>query len=420
MEGLETTAATAATPTPAAAPVADQPAVATPASPEAGQPASPSPEPAGSQNNPVVVPRGTQEKFKEIEAGGYKPEAIEAYLATIQDEATRQLVKDSLDGKQVYLKEGEIDLESVDPFLPEDLENLEDLVKDPELTAARIKKMSEEFIALHNELEQAKNSIPEPMQRVLQHPLVKVALEEMGRGEPLSMQWFNGDVFAQEATALIDSGNTEAIKSLVSQVPEAMNQLLAVAVADTKAKMEQEFALKAEVMKLESEVTAGLTSVANLPEFKSNVPPRIGDQPNLQHPGVAFSYWLQESLADGSVTPLTIEKFGGYQKVALQWLANQRGGMGKLIADARNQGAMSFREKLLRGKRDGSLSGSTAATLNVPTGGVATALVHGVDIDLAAQNTPSGQAYAKAALRGLSPQQQSEVAQALRVKLGIA
>lgn len=421
MEGLEATAAaTAATTTePAVAPVAPVATSATtaPATPDA----SLAPESAGSQNNPVVVPRGTQEKFKELEAGGYKPEAIEAYLATIPDESTRQLVKDSLDGKQIYLKEGGIDMDAVDPFLPEELDNLEELVKDPELVAARIKKMTEEFLALNEELEQAKNAVPEPMQRILQHPMVKLAVQEMERGEVPALKSFDSDTYKAYAAQLIESGDPEALKQFVEHTASEVEVMLANAVAVTRDEMEREADMKVAVAKAEADLQAGLMKVDALPEFKTSIPAKLPDGSlNPSHPGIAFSYWLYEGLASGEMTMAGVERLGGIDKVALGWLSNQRGGMGKMIADARNQSAMSFRAKLLQGKRDGSLAGSTAKTLTVPTGGVATPLLHGVDINLASQGTPSGNAYAANAMRGLNDAQLKEVADAIRRKSGMA
>lgn len=423
MEGLEVTTAPAVTPTAvlAAAPVADPAAVATPASQEQGQPASQTPEPSGSKENPVVVPRGTQEKFKELEAGGYKAEDIQAYLDTIKDESVRQLVKDSLDGKQVYLKEGGIDLETVDPFDPEELKDLDALVKDPELVAARIQKMQDEYLKLADELDQAKNSVPEPMQRILQHPMVKLAVEEMGRGESFVPKIFDGEAFSDYMKEAISSGNPAAAIEMIEQVPQAIEQIVASSVAAAIERIEQEN--KAEIQRIEmrTELDSAFSKVASRPEFQSKEPEMVDGAPNLKHPGVAFADWLITGLDNGSLTLQAIKYQGGMEQVAMNWLASQRGGIGKMIHDNTTKQVETFREKVLR-SRNAALAAGKAATLSVPTGGVVAPLLHGVDIDLAMRNTPEGHRYAAgiANSKNLTASQISEISAEIKRRSGEA
>ena len=389
--------------TPAADPTAKPAAQATPA-------ASPAPEPGalGTEANPVVVPRGTQDAFKKIADAGYKPEDIEAYLATIPDEATRQHLKDSLEGKQVYLKEGVTPFDELDPFTEEELKNPEALTKDPELLIARIERMNKEFLELAEEAEKAKNSVPEPLQRIMTHPLVKLAVDEMEAGQDFAMQYFDGDKFMALANQALESGDVESVKALVAQIPETMSEILNIAIAKTKeehaAAMEQERIEAA--MKLELET--GLTRVSLLPDFKSSEPEMKDGKLNLNHPGVAFADWLIRGLAEGKLNLDAINYQGGFDKVAMNWLANQRGGTGKLVADARQSSAASWREKMLR-SRQSALAPAQAKTLTVGTGGVQTPLLHGVDIMLALRDP----GYAERATYGLNDKQISEVSSAV-------
>lgn len=420
MEVLENPTTTPTT-APAAAPVADPAVVATPASPEAGQPASQAPEAVGTQNNPVVVPRGTQEKFQELAAGGYKPEEIQAYLETIKDESVRQLVKDSLDGKQVFLKEGGIDLDSVDPFDPEELKNHEELVKDPELLAARIQKTQEEYLKLAEELEQAKNTIPEPMQRILQHPLVKLAVEEMRSGEGFVPKVFDGEVFTDYMKAALESGDKASALAMIEQVPQAIDLAVKSAVAEVLERSEHEKQEEVRAIELRTELDKSLTKISGRPEFQSKEPELINGEPNLNHPGVAFADWLIKGLADGNLTLQAIHYQGGIEQVAMNWLSAQRGGIGKMIADTTSKQMESWREKTLR-SRNNALAAGKASTLSVPTGGVVAPLLHGVDIDLAMRNTPEGRRYADsiANSRGLTPSQLNDVANEIKRRSGVA
>lgn len=412
MEGLPTPGSVVEPIVPAAtAPVA--PAT-TPTEDPAAQPAapaaSPAPEPGalGTEANPVVVPRGTQDAFKKIADAGYKPEDIEAYLATVPDEATRQHLKDSLEGKQVYLKEGVTSFDELDPFTEDELKDVEALTKDPELLVARIERMNKEFLELADEVEKAKNSVPEPLQRIMTHPLVKLAVDEMEAGQDFAMQYFDGDKFMNLANQALESGDVESIKALVAQIPETMSEILKIAIAKTKE--EQVAALEQErveaAMKLELET--GLTRVSLLPDFKSSEPEMKDGKPNLNHPGVAFADWLIRGLADGKLNLDAINYQGGFDKVAMNWLANQRGGTGRLVAEARQSSAASWREKMLR-SRQSALAPAQAKTLTVGTGGVQSPLMHGVDISLALRDP----GYAERVTYGLNDKQLAEVNSAL-------
>lgn len=422
MEGLETTTAPAVTPTavPAAAPVVDPAAVATPAIPGAVQPASQAPESVGTQSNPVVVPRGTQEKFQELAASGYKPEEIQAYLETIKDESVRQLVKDSLDGKQVFLKEGGIDLDSVDPFDPEELKNHEELVKDPELLVARIQKTQEEYLKLAEELEHAKNSVPEPMMRILQHPLVKLAVEEMRSGEGFVPKVFDGEVFTDYMKAALESGDKASALAMIEQVPEAIDLAVKSAVAEVLERAEREKQEEIRAVELRTELDKSLTKISGRPEFQTKEPEMVNGEPNLNHPGVAFADWLIKGLADGNLTLQAIQYQGGMEQLAMNWLSAQRGGIGKMIHDTTSKQMDSFREKMLR-SRNSALAAGKASTLSVPTGGVVSPLLHGVDIDLAMRGTPEGRQYASsiANSRGLTPSQLNDVANEIKRRSGV-
>lgn len=395
-----------------------EPVVQPPVAPEAVapvaapvDPASPAPEPnaLGTEANPVVVPRGTQDAFAKIAESGYKPEDIDAYLATIPDEATRQHLKDSLEGKQVFLKEGVTPFDELDPFTEDELKNPEALTKDPELLIARIERMNKEFLELAEEAEKAKNSVPEPLQRIMTHPLVKLAVDEMEAGQDFALQFFDGDKFMELANQALEAGDVEGIKALVGQIPETMNEILKIAIAKTKE--EQAAALEQErtEARMKMELENGLSKVAMLPDFKSSEPEMKDGKPNLNHPGVAFADWLITGLATGKINLDAINYQGGFDKVAMNWLANQKGGTGKMVAEARQSGAISWREKMLRSKQ-AAMAPATAKSLTVGTGGVQTPLLHGVDIMLALRDD----GYAERVTYGLNDKQLSEVDSALK------
>ena len=374
----------------------------------------------GTVENPVTVPRGTQEKFKALESEGWKPESIEAYLQSIEDEATRQHVKDAIDGKKVYLKEAPLDVDSVDPFTEDEIKDREALIKDPDLLAARIEKMNKEFLGLADELEKAKNTVPEPMQRILQHPMVKAAVLEMERGEPFAAQYFKADQFLSACKDALQKGDAASLMAIIEAVPEAINKVTSSAVAAEVHRLENQQKQDIQLAQAKATLESDLTKISVLPAFKSNEPEMVNGQPNLNHPGVAFTDWLLKGLAKGTMTYGAITHMGGMDKIAMTWLANQKGGVGKMISDAKAQEVESWRAKMLK-SRNSALAASQASTLNVPTGGVVQPLFHGVDISLAMKNTPEGRRYAEDVNRALQsqPRIQAEVAAEIRRRAGM-
>ena len=401
---------------PVTAPVAPAaPAVASIAGAPAVAPASPAPEPAlGSQEAPITVPRGTQEQFAKLEAGGYKQEEVDAYLATIPDEATREHVKKALAGEQIFLAEAEIDHETVDPFSPEELADVEALTKDPELLVARIQRSQEEVIKLTEELEVARKTLPEPMVRLLQDPLVKTRLEEIEAGVPFTAQAFDRDTYNQLFEAAFASGDMEQIKALAAQVPDAVEHIVTSTIAAIKAEEAQKAAVAIRQAELTAELDGALDRIATRPEFKSSEPEMLNGQPNLKNPHVAFTDWLMSNMASGTITRAGIEALGGYDDLAMVWFSKNRGGVGKMIHEASNRSVTSYREKMLA-SRNKALAAGQAAPLALSSGGIQTPLVHGVDIAYALKDD----GYSERVSRKLTDSQRAEVAAAMKSMAGM-
>lgn len=370
-------------------------------------------EPAGTAESPFIVPIGTQEKFKELEAGGWKQEDVDAYLNSIEDEALRSRIKDGIDGKVHLAEDDAAPPVTNEPFMPEDLEKLDPAV------AARIAFVQEQLLAQMDAVEKAREELPDPMKRLLQDPVVKARLDAVQRGDNFVPQMLNEEAIMGMAKSFVDSGDVAGLQDLLKTVVEAIPEVILEQRAELLRQQEQREIAAAENARTMNYLATGLQRLETRPEFQSNKPAVIetseGPALNPEHPGAAFALWLEEAMKNDGLTLPLIERMGGIESVAYTWLAKQKGGFGQIVKGAVDKSNESLRDKLMRG-RNGALAKSQAASLSFSSPGVAKTLLHGVDVDKALSD-PFG--YAKSATKGLTDSQRAEVAKEMRKRAGI-
>ena len=394
--------ATAPSVTPIVAPEVTPPAV-SPAAPEAGPV-------VGTKDNPVVVPFGTEAKFKELAEGGWKQEDIDAYLTSIPDEALRAQIKDGIDGK-LHLADGDAPEDVIaNPFTPEELAEL-----DP-IAAARINFIQDQLLEQMEAVEKARGELPDPMKRLLMDPVVKARLAAVEKGESFVPEMLHTENIMGVAQSFVESNDIAGLQDLLKTVLEAVPEVILQQHANTLQEFEQREQAKAENDRVVNYISYGLQRLEAKPEFQSNKPAVIetanGPMLNPEHPGGAFTLWLEAAMKDGLTLPV-IDKMGGLEGLAYTWLANQKGGFGQIVKGAVDKSNETLREKLMRSKAS-ALRASAAPTLSVATGGVVKSLLHGIDIDLAIKD-PDGYA-ARVDVSKLTDAQLSEVSAAIKRK----
>lgn len=402
-------------PNASAAPAADQTQL--PAADQGGQqpeqqaapqPAGSAPvEPNGTAENPFTVPTGTIAKLEEIAASGYKQEDIDAYLSSIEDEGLRAKVKDSLDGK-VHLVDAEPEAPSLEePFTFEELEGLDPAV------SGRIRYLQDQLLSQMDAVEKAREELPAPMQRLLNDPVVRARLSEMEKGPfvPSVLDSENISAIAQQHVAAKNiDGLMELLNDVVAAVPEVILQQRAAMEQEAQETRQREQA----DMRRNAYMASGFDKLEQKPEFKSSVPQTImgpdgKEALNPEHPASSFALWLIGQMQNNGMTIELIDSMGGIEGVAYNWLANQRGGFGKIVHNAVTNAQETMREKLLR-SRNAALASVQAKTLGAASAGVAKTLLHGVDIEQAYKDS----GYSARAMKGLNDMQIREVTKALR------
>ena len=368
--------------------------------------------PLGTAENPVLVPTGTEAKFKELADGGWKQEDVDAYLSSIEDEELRAKIKDGIDGK-LHLAESDPEpLKNDEPFSVEELAELDPAV------ASRVTFLQEQLLAQMDEVEKARGELPEPMQRLLNDPVVKARLHEVSTGTPFVPQALSEEAIMAAAESFASENDVGSLKELLSNVVKAVPEVILQQQAEMIRQHEEALARQQEDHRVNTYLADGFSKLEGIKEFQSKEPALIrgqnGEELNPKHPGGAFALWLGESMKNDGLTIQLIDKMGGIEKLAYTWLANQKGGFGNIVQGAVQSAQDSLRAKLMR-SRDASLRQAAAPTLNVTSSGVAKALLHGVDIDKAI----SDESYARSASRSLNPSQLSEVAKAMKQKLGL-
>ncbi len=395
------------------APEATAPVVAPVVAPEGTPPVAPeAPVTTGTPENPVVVPFGTEAKFKELADGGWKQEDVDAYLSGITDEALRAQIKDGIDGK-LHLADGDPpeDVTS-NPFSSEELAAMDPVM------ASRVSFLQEQLIAQMDATDKARGELPEQMQRLLQDPMVKARLDSVYRGDSFVPQMLHEEAIMGIAKSFVDSNDAAGLQDLLKTVMEAIPEVILQQRAQLLQESEERDRVSQENSRTVNYLTAGLQKLEAKPEFQSTKPAVIetanGPALNPEHPGGAFALWLEDAMKNDGMTLQLIERMGGLENLAYSWLAKQKGGFGQVVKGAVDKSTETLREKLMR-SRNASLRQSAAPTLNVASSGVARALMHGVDIDKALADN----SYAGIAMRGLTQSQQSELAKEMRKRAGM-
>lgn len=370
----------------------------------------------GTQENPVIVPAGTQDALQKLSEGGWKPEDIDAYLGSIQDEELRQHIKDSIEGKGTMLQESDPapDPDNA-PFTDEELEKL-----DPAI-ASRLRLVQESLLSSieaaekhQQELEAARGEIPPQLQRLLQDPVLKARQEELERGETYLVH-FNETYFNEESARLLQAGDLEGLKAHLAEIPAVIAEIARRSRAEATEEFEQKAAIQEKRNALANYFEVSLTKVTGRQEFKSSEPELLADgNPNPKNPASAFAMYLYGGLADGSLTMQSIEYMGGIEKLAMSWIADRKGGIGNLAQEAERRGMEGMKQRLLQGRAK-ALGAGTAQSLSVSSAASARPLVHGVDIDLAISD-PS---YAAKVSKSLSDEKRSEVVKAILERSGM-
>lgn len=385
------------------------PQVQPPVAPAAAEPVAPT----GTAEAPFIVPAGTQAKFEELKAGGWKDEEVEAYLATIEDEDLRAKIKDGIDGKAHLSEEDPAPVQNDEPFTAEELAQL-----DPSL-AARISFFQDQLLEQMDAVEQAKGELPPQMQRLLQDPVVRARLDSVSKGEEFVPSELNADYIKSLAAPLVEAGNAKELAALLEDVIAAVPEVILQQKASILEEQKRTIEAQAREHEINAYMASGFSKIDQLPEFKSNKPVFVetaqGRIPNAEHPGMAFAMWIQDSMEKNGLTLPLIEEMGGLEQLAYTWLAKQKGGFGQIVKGAVDKSSETLRDKLLR-TRNSALAKSAARTLSTASPGTARSLMHGVDVDLALRD----HSYAASATKGLSAIQQSEVAKEMRKRAGIA
>ena len=397
---------------PITAPV-ETPVVEAPVAPAVQTPAVEAPrefQPIAPVEGAVMVPHGTVAKLTEL-AESSDAAAREQWLAS-QPEELREKLREALDGGDVKIQDmdptGTDKPQDLSMILPEELDNLDALRQDPNL-GDRIKLMQDELLALHEESQKALDRVPEPMKRILVDPVVKARLAEMESGKPFMPTILDEEHISGIASQLVAANDIAGLQALLADVVKAVPEVILSNQAELIQAQEQKAAQAQQQMRINSYLHEGLVSVENMPEFKSSEPAVINGQLNPEHPGAAFALWLEGGMRERGLTLDMIEEMGGVQGMAYAWLAKQKGGVGRLVADASARGREAY---------IASLSASRAKALSQhgvkPSVGMNSAAsavrVHGVDI-ARAQTDPRG--YGASAIAHLTGQQKIEVANAM-------
>ena len=364
---------------------------------------------AGTEEKPFLLPHGSQAKFKELADGGWKQEDIDAYLGTIEDEGKRNTMRDAIDGKLGVLGEEDPAPEPVDnPFTQEELQALDPVM------SGRINFLQQQLLEQMDAVEAARGELPPQMQRILMDPVVKARMEEVASGTPFVPSVLATDVILPEAERLVQAGDVASLHQLLKDVVEAVPEVILQQRAELGRAFEEQKAQAAEEARVNTYLRSEFSTIENLPEFKSSKPAVVLDAQgrealNPEHPGAAFALHITSLMREQGLTLDLIQKMGGMTQMAYNWLANQKGGYGKIVNDARQQGSTAFADKL-RASMNKALAQSTVKPIGTPTGGVVKNLVHGVDVALAI----SDPRYAQSAMSGLNPGQLIEVAKAMQ------
>lgn len=394
------TAAPAVAPSAAPASAPAQPA-ATQAAPEAHQPVAP-------VEGAVMVPHGTVAKMCELADAGDQG-AIDAWIKSQPAE-----LQDNL--RKAFAGEG-VTIQDMDPeaaadtagdlefITPDELLDREALAKDPRL-ADRIAIMHDEMLAMSQELEKARTNLPEP---ALRDPVMQARLRELAEGKTAYASHFNADAFSAAALAAIESGDMEAVKQHFALVPDVMEAVVRSAVAEAIEENQKAVASEREKSEFNAFLGTGIATLKGMEEFKSNVPEMVNGAPNPENPIAAFTSWFVANVNKGLFTPAVVAEMGGFENLALSWMAKNRGGIGKLVAEAGARSRTSFLQKLEASRRTGMAQASVrpAVGLNSASTGLN---IHGVDIERAKAD-PHG--YGAAAISGLDGFKKGEVAKAL-------
>ena len=355
-----------------------------------------------------MVPHGTVAKMGELAEAGDKG-AIDAWIASQPAELQDNLRK-AFAGEGVTIQDADPEAPAAVPgelefITPEELLDREALAKDPRL-ADRIAIMHDEMLAMSQELEKARTSLPEP---ALRDPVMQARLRELAEGKTSYANHFNAEAFSAAALAAIEAGDMEAVKQHFALVPDVMEAVVRSAVAEAIEENQKAVAAEREKADFNAFLGTGISTLKGMDEFKSNAPEMVDGAPNPENPIAAFTSWFVQNVNKGIFTPAVVAEMGGFENLALSWLAKNRGGIGKLVAEAGARSRASFMEKLQASRRSGMAQAAVRPAVGMNSGAAGLS-IHGVDIERAKAD-PRG--YGAMAIAGLDAQKKAEVAKTL-------
>ena len=365
----------------------------------------------------VMVPHGTVAKMGELAKAG-DTAAIDAWIKEQPSELQESLRKAFDGSEEVTIQDSDPELaelteDSFEPFSDEELSKL-----DP-AAAQRIAFLQNQIVQQMEAAEASKGSIPPDVQAALNDPFVRQHIEMLATGKSYTPAEFDMDAIRGLAKASVDSGDIAALGNLLEKVLDAIPDVERGIRGETERVLTEKHQAALQQQQFHDFMERGLELVhSEVPEFKSTSIPetivRNGvTEINPEHPAGKFAFWLGDMMRQGAITQVALAKFG-FKKFAYDYLAEQKGGMGNVVASAVKNGQETLRDKFMR-SRNKALGATTAKTLNVPSSGVVRPLLHGVDLELAARD----HSYAARVSKGLSDSQKSEVAKRLAEMAGL-